>query len=161
LLATTQADSRLNHNYRSSSIIDAPASAIVRHPAARCEPPGRNSFGRQQAKGGNRPRALARRPQVLIINQPTRGVDVGAAEYIRQRLMEERTNGAAILMVSADLDEILALSDRIAVMYEGSLLPVEINLKALVMDKSNYQAYELPMEQRTCPTLQSVTTQNR
>jgi ABC-type uncharacterized transport system ATPase subunit len=90
--------------------------------------------------GGNKQkvviaRALARRPQVLIINQPTRGVDVGAAEYIRQRLIEERTNGAAILLISADLDEILALSDRIAVMYEGCFLAIlaaeEANLEEL------------------------------
>jgi general nucleoside transport system ATP-binding protein len=90
--------------------------------------------------GGNKQkvviaRALARRPQVLIINQPTRGVDVGAAEYIRQRLIEERKNGAAILLISADLDEILALSDRIAVMYEGCFLAIlaaeEANLEEL------------------------------
>jgi general nucleoside transport system ATP-binding protein len=77
--------------------------------------------------GGNKQkvviaRTLAKRPSVLVINQPTRGVDVGASEYIRQRILEERGRGAAILLVSADLDEILLLSDRIAVMFEGRLM---------------------------------------
>jgi ABC-type uncharacterized transport system ATPase subunit len=83
--------------------------------------------------GGNKQkvviaRTFARQPRVLVISQPTRGVDVGATEYIRQRMLDERARGAAILMISADLDEILALSDRIAVMYEGrfmSIMPAE------------------------------------
>jgi simple sugar transport system ATP-binding protein len=58
------------------------------------------------------------------MSQPTRGVDVGATEYIRQRMLDERSRGAAILLISADLDEILALSDRIAVMYEGRLMAI-------------------------------------
>jgi general nucleoside transport system ATP-binding protein len=74
--------------------------------------------------GGNKQkvviaRAFAREPRVLVISQPTRGVDVGATAYIRQRVLDERARGAAILLVSADLDEVMALSDRIAVMYEG------------------------------------------
>lgn len=79
--------------------------------------------------GGNKQkiviaRAFARKPRILIVNQPTRGVDVGATEYIRQRLLDERARGAAILLISADLDEILTLSDRIAVMYEGQFMAV-------------------------------------
>jgi simple sugar transport system ATP-binding protein len=58
------------------------------------------------------------------MSQPTRGVDVGATEYIRQRMLDERSRGAAILLISADLDEILALSDRIGVMYEGRLMAI-------------------------------------
>ena len=77
--------------------------------------------------GGNKQkvvigRAFARQPRVLILSQPTRGVDVGATEYIRQRVLDERARGAAILLISADLDEILALSDRIAVIYEGRFM---------------------------------------
>lgn len=66
-------------------------------------------------------RELARKPRVLIAAQPTRGVDIGATEYIHQRLLEERQKGTAILLISEDLDEIRALSDRIAVMYEGEI----------------------------------------
>ncbi|MEW5959437.1 MAG: ABC transporter ATP-binding protein [Chloroflexota bacterium] len=66
-------------------------------------------------------RELARRPQVLIAAQPTRGLDVSAIEYIHRRLIEQRDAGVAILLISTELDEILALSDRIAVMYEGEI----------------------------------------
>ena len=79
--------------------------------------------------GGNKQkiviaRALAHQPKALVICQPTRGVDVGATEYIRQRIIDERTRGAAVLLISADLDEVLALSDRIAVMYEGQFMTI-------------------------------------
>ena len=67
-------------------------------------------------------RELSRNPGVLIAAQPTRGVDIGASEYIHQRLLEERDNGTAIMLISEDLDEIRALSDRILVMYEGKVV---------------------------------------
>jgi simple sugar transport system ATP-binding protein len=69
-------------------------------------------------------REMARSFQVLLAAQPTRGVDVGAIEFIHTRLREARDAGKAILLVSADLSEILALSDRIAVMYEGKLVKI-------------------------------------
>jgi simple sugar transport system ATP-binding protein len=69
-------------------------------------------------------RELSRQPKVLIAAQPTRGVDIGASEYIRQRLLEQRENGVAILLISEDLDEILELSDRIAVMCEGRIVGI-------------------------------------
>jgi simple sugar transport system ATP-binding protein len=69
-------------------------------------------------------RELARRPNVLIAAQPTRGVDIGASEYIHQRLLEQRAAGTATLLISEDLDEIRALSDRIAVIYEGKIVGV-------------------------------------
>ncbi len=69
-------------------------------------------------------RELARQPKALIAAQPTRGVDIGATEYIHQRLLEQRAAGTAILLISEDLDEIRTLSDRIAVMYEGKIIGV-------------------------------------
>jgi simple sugar transport system ATP-binding protein len=69
-------------------------------------------------------RELSRQPRVLIAAQPTRGVDIGASEYIRQRLLEQRENGVAILLISEDLDEILELSDQIAVMCEGRIVGI-------------------------------------
>lgn len=69
-------------------------------------------------------RVLERNPRVLIVSQPTRGLDVGATEYVRTRLIEERDRGAAVLLISEDLDEILELSDRIAVIYEGRLMGI-------------------------------------
>ena len=69
-------------------------------------------------------RELSREPVVLIAAQPTRGVDIGASEYIRNVLMEQRRHGVAILLISEDLDEIMALSDRIVVMYEGQVVGI-------------------------------------
>jgi len=66
-------------------------------------------------------RALSRKPKVLIASQPTRGLDVGATEYVRKRLLEEKEHGTAIVLLSEDLDEVLALADRIAVIYEGCI----------------------------------------
>jgi simple sugar transport system ATP-binding protein len=69
-------------------------------------------------------RELSRNPRVLIAAQPTRGVDIGATEYVHARLLEEREKGTAILLISEDLDEVMALSDRIAVIYEGQIMDV-------------------------------------
>jgi ABC-type uncharacterized transport system ATPase subunit len=69
-------------------------------------------------------RELSRNPRVIIAAQPTRGLDIGATEYVRQQLIEQRKEGIAILLISEDLDEILALSDRIAVIYEGQIMDI-------------------------------------
>ena len=62
--------------------------------------------------------------KVLPAAQPTRGVDIGASEYIHRRLIEQRSAGTAVLVVSEDLDEVFALSDRIAVIYEGQIVGI-------------------------------------
>ena len=67
-------------------------------------------------------REIDRNPQVLIAAQPTRGLDVGAIEFVHRRLVEERDEGRGILLVSLELEEILSLSDRILVMYEGEIV---------------------------------------
>jgi ABC-type uncharacterized transport system ATPase subunit len=67
-------------------------------------------------------RELSRRPKLIIAAQPTRGLDIGATEYIRQELMAACDQGTAILLISEDLNEILSLSDRIMVMYEGQIV---------------------------------------
>jgi general nucleoside transport system ATP-binding protein len=67
-------------------------------------------------------REIARDPKVLIAAQPTRGLDVGAIEYLHRRLVTERDEGRAILLVSLELEEILSLSDRILVIYEGEIV---------------------------------------
>jgi simple sugar transport system ATP-binding protein len=85
---------------------------------------------RTQAKslsGGNQQKVVVARevandPRVLLAAQPTRGLDVGAIEFVHRRLVEERDNGRAVLLVSLELDEIMSLSDRILVMYEGELV---------------------------------------
>ena len=67
-------------------------------------------------------REIDRDPKVLIAAQPTRGLDVGAIEFVHRRLIEERDEGRAILLVSLELEEVLSLSDRILVMYEGEIV---------------------------------------
>jgi simple sugar transport system ATP-binding protein len=77
--------------------------------------------------GGNQQKIVLAReidgnPKVLIAAQPTRGLDVGAIEFVHRRLIEQRDNGRAILLVSLELEEILSLSDRILVIYEGRIV---------------------------------------
>src|SRR5512138_1866727 len=69
-------------------------------------------------------RELSRHPRAIVAAQPTRGLDIGATEYVREQLLEQRRQGAAIMLISEDLDEILALSDRIAVIYEGQIMDI-------------------------------------
>jgi len=81
----------------------------------------------QNLSGGNQQkvivaRELSRPIKLLIAAQPTRGLDVGSIEYIHRRLIQKRDEGCAVLLVSAELDEIMAVSDRIAVMYEGHIV---------------------------------------
>jgi simple sugar transport system ATP-binding protein len=70
-------------------------------------------------------REMASQPRVLLASQPTRGVDIGAIEFIHRRIVAERDGGAAVLLVSAELDEVRSLSDRIAVIYEGRIVSIE------------------------------------
>jgi general nucleoside transport system ATP-binding protein len=69
-------------------------------------------------------REISRNPRVIIAAQPTRGLDIGATEYVREQLLEQRRKGVAVMLISEDLDEILALSDRIAVIYEGQIMDI-------------------------------------
>ena len=77
--------------------------------------------------GGNQQKVVIARvfsedPDVIIVAQPTRGVDVGAMEYIHHRLLDLRDSGKSILLISADLDEVRSLSDRLAVIYAGQIV---------------------------------------
>jgi len=67
-------------------------------------------------------RELSEQPKLIVISQPTRGLDIGSTEYVWERLLEQRARGCAVLLISSELDEIRALSDRIAVMFEGRLV---------------------------------------
>lgn len=77
--------------------------------------------------GGNQQKVIIARvfsenPDIIIVAQPTRGVDIGAIEYIHDRLLKLRDEGKAILLISADLDEVKNLSDRLMVMYDGEIV---------------------------------------
>ena len=90
--------------------------------------------------GGNQQKAIVAReidkdPELLIAVQPTRGLDVGAIEYIHKQIVAQRDAGKGVLLVSLELDEVMALSDRILVMYEGEIVgefdPKEITVQEL------------------------------
>lgn len=90
--------------------------------------------------GGNQQKAIVareinRNPDILIAVQPTRGLDVGAIEYIHKQLVSERDNGKAVLLISLELDEVMNLSDRILVIYEGEIVadldPKEVTVQEL------------------------------
>jgi simple sugar transport system ATP-binding protein len=79
--------------------------------------------------GGNQQKLIVARefshdPEFLIASQPTRGVDVGSIEFIHKQIIDRRDNGAGVLLVSAELSEVLSLSDRIAVIFEGEIVDV-------------------------------------
>jgi len=65
-----------------------------------------------------------RNPDLLIAAQPTRGLDVGAIEFVHKRLIEQRDSGKAVLLISFELDEIINVSDKIAVIFEGSIIAI-------------------------------------
>ncbi|MDY5585054.1 MAG: ABC transporter ATP-binding protein [Arcanobacterium sp.] len=69
-------------------------------------------------------REMSRELRLLVVNQPTRGVDVGSIEFIHSRIIQERDNGTPVLLVSSELDEVVALADRIAVMYRGKIIGI-------------------------------------
>ena len=88
--------------------------------------PSKKSLARNLS-GGNQQRLVvarefSRKPKLIIAAQPTRGLDVGATEYVRRKLLEMRSQGSAVLLLSVDLEEIWAISDRIAVLYEGRIV---------------------------------------
>ena len=106
--------------------IEAEATQLVRTFDVRT-PSIQTSVG--SLSGGNQQkvivaRELSRPIKLLIASQPTRGLDVGSIEFIHRRIIEARDGGAAVLLISAELDEIMGLTDRIAVMYKGGILAV-------------------------------------
>jgi ABC-type uncharacterized transport system ATPase subunit len=117
------------HRFTRGAALDTPrmlahARELIQHYDIR---PGDPALAARALSGGNQQkvvvaREMARDVKVLLAAQPTRGVDVGAIEFIHARLREARGQGKAVLLVSADLSEVLALSDRVAVMYGGRIV---------------------------------------
>lgn len=101
-----------------------------------------NSFKQSvgMLSGGNIQKVVVARefsvePKIIIANQPTRGIDVGAAEFIRKKIIEFRDQGCAVLLVSADLNEVFEVSDRLAVMYKGEFSGAFTNIKELTEEE--------------------------
>ena len=99
------------------------AERLIAQYDVRCEGPEAET---KLLSGGNiqkliLARALSPNPSFILANQPVRGLDEGAIAYVQTQLLEARDRGVGVLLISEDLDELLALSDRIAVMYHGTL----------------------------------------
>lgn len=94
----------------------------------RVKTPSRDTLAKNLSGGNIQKVVLAREfsrdPRVIVAAQPTRGLDIGATEYVREQLLEQRRKGVAVMLISEDLDEILTLSDRIAVIYEGQIMDI-------------------------------------
>lgn len=113
-----------SHGFLKDSALTAYANTVIRDFDVRG---GDAATQMSSLSGGNQQklivaRALLCNPDVIVAAQPTRGIDIGAIEYIHRKLIEMRNSGKAILLISAELDEIVRLSDRIAVIYEGRIV---------------------------------------
>lgn len=103
--------------------------------------------------GGNIQKVIVARefstgPEIIIANQPTRGIDVGATEFIRRRLLEFRDAGCAVILISADLAEVFALSDRLAVMYKGRFSGVFTDVERVNEDELGQYMLGLKHEEK-------------
>ncbi len=110
----------------SQSAVDSYSNRLIREFGVKT--PSRFELA-QNLSGGNQQkvivaREISRAPELLIAMHPTRGLDVGAIEYIHKKIMEQRDSGIGVLLVSTEIEEVLKLSDRVAVMYEGRIMGV-------------------------------------
>ncbi|MNC48156.1 Ribose import ATP-binding protein RbsA [compost metagenome] len=92
-------------------------------------------------------RELSKDPKLLIASQPTRGVDIGAIEFIHREIIAHRDKGAAVLVVSAELSEVMALSDRIAVLYNGEIAAILENTPDLTEEEIGYYMLGIKKQQ--------------
>jgi simple sugar transport system ATP-binding protein len=112
------------HVLLNQTVIDERARRLVREYDVR---PPNIRLAAGALSGGNQQKLIVARefdikPDLILVSQPTRGVDIGATEFIHRKLIELRDAGAAVLLVSAELDEVLSLSDRVIVIYEGRIV---------------------------------------
>jgi simple sugar transport system ATP-binding protein len=91
---------------------------------------------------------------LLIAAQPTRGIDIGAGEFVRRQLVEKRNEGQAVLLISADLAEILSLADRIAVMYKGRIVGIFENTPDFSEEELGF--YMLGIKQQAAEELEKM-----
>ncbi len=124
-LALERLDDFLKNGMLDRKKIKDHAEAMIKEYQIKATP----SIQTRKLSGGNMQkvilaRALHTQPRMIIASQPTRGLDIGATEYVRHKLIEQRERGAAVLLISEDLEEVRSLSDRIAVIYEGRIVGV-------------------------------------
>ena len=95
-------------------------------------------------------REVDRNPELLIAALPTRGLDVGAIEFIHKRLIEQRDNGKAVLLISFELDEVMNVSDRIAVIYDGQIVDTVIPTETTEQELGLLMAGQSRRRRATC-----------
>jgi len=98
-------------------------------------------------------RELSSKPRLLIAAQPTRGVDIGASEFMHEQLVKARNDGVAILLISADLSEVMSLSDRLAVMKDGHISAIFADASQLTEEEIGL--YMLGIKQQTQTEIES------
>ncbi len=113
-----------NYTFLNTKKIEAHANELVEEFDVR---PANINYLAGGLSGGNQQkvilaREVAREPKMMLANQPTRGLDIGAIEFVRKKLVEERDRGTAVLLISTDLDEIFSLSDRVFVIHSGKFM---------------------------------------
>lgn len=116
--------------------------------------------------GGNQQKAIVAREldrphKLLIAVQPTRGLDVGAIEYIHSQIVKDRDEGAGVLLVSLELDEVMNLSDRILVMYEGEIVGELDPKKTTVQELGLYMAGAKRQTQEEMKTVDDMVNQDK
>ena len=124
-LALERLDEFLKNGMLDRMKIKTHAEAMIKEYQIKATP----SIQTRKLSGGNMQkvilaRALFTQPRMIIASQPTRGLDIGATEYVRKKLIEQRDRGAAVLLISEDLEEVRSISDRIAVIYEGRIVGI-------------------------------------
>ncbi|NLI54625.1 MAG: ABC transporter ATP-binding protein [Clostridiales bacterium] len=129
--------------------INAEARRLIKEFSIKAESPAQKI---QSLSGGNIQKVVVARehntnPKCLLAEQPTHGIDIGSAEFIHLRLIEMRNAGAGLLLVSADLDEVMSLSDRLIVMYEGRIAAYFSGTKGLTRSELGY--YMLGVKRQT------------
>lgn len=134
ILLKTHTDRRfIKHGLINSRLVRAETQKAVEDYAIKT--PGLNTPLRYLSGGNQQKLILAREmagnPKAIIAHQPTRGLDIGATEFVQQQLLQHRSNGCSILLISADLEEVLLLSDRIAVIYKGCFMGIFPNTQEL------------------------------
>ena len=126
--------------FMNGSKIEAEAARLIREFSIKAESPAQKI---KSLSGGNIQKVVVAReynthPKCMIAEQPTHGIDIGSAEFIHLQLIDMRNHGAGILLVSADLDEVMGLADRIIVMYGGKIAAYFPNLKNLSRSELGY-----------------------
>jgi len=113
-----------SNGFISSAVIEKRTNEIIKNFDVR---PGDATQVARSLSGGNQQKLIIGRefelnPKLLLVSQPTRGVDIGAIEFIHRKLIELRDSGSAVLLVSAELEEVTALADRLLVIREGKIV---------------------------------------